>query len=229
MILTTIDGQRDAILKWVRDDPSVLSRRDPVNATPLLLLVLFNHIDIAKEVLEEKPKHIADSYGSGPYEGENCLHIAIVNRDLSFASFLCARCPALLHQRAKGSFFAPGMACYYGELPLSFAASTRQTEMVHLMLRTGARIDAVDSFRGNNALHHAILHDCIDQYKVLKKYCDGSGGEEDGSSQQPSYCDLPRRRNKDGLSCIELCAAVGSKEAFEFLIEDMRETQWTYG
>ena len=77
-----------------------------MNATPLLLLVLFNHIDIAKEVLEEKPKHIADSYGSGPYEGENCLHIAIVNRDLSFASFLCARCPALLHQRAKGSFFA---------------------------------------------------------------------------------------------------------------------------
>jgi len=49
---------------------------------------------------------LADQYSSsGPYEGENCLHIAIVNRNAALAKHLVKKCPELVHQRAIGEFF----------------------------------------------------------------------------------------------------------------------------
>ena len=61
-----------------------------------------------------------------PAQGENALHLAITNSNLEMAELLVEKCPALLRQRAVGRFFSPGNPCYYGELPLSFAASTNQ-------------------------------------------------------------------------------------------------------
>ena len=86
--------------------------------------------------------------GESDYYGENCLHLAIVNRlpeVLLFAESL--ECSAkggpppqgdreetlqcglpflktLANGRATGSFFQPGGLCDYGGLPLNFAAAT---------------------------------------------------------------------------------------------------------
>ena len=243
-------GSRERILERVMADPRVLQQRDPVFVTPLLMLVLYKRTAIAREIMDMAPfrERIADQYGAGPYEGENCLHIACVNRDFPLAEYLVERCPALLTQRAVGPFFAPGSACYYGELPLSFAVSTNQSDMVRMMLAAGADVEAVDNFKGNSAMHLAVIHDCIDQYRVLQAHCrqadqrnaptdnnnnNNNNNNNETLKQQQQQPDLARcvarRPNNEGLSCIELCAAVGSVEAFEFLIEDTRHVQWSYG
>lgn len=99
-----LDADRDGIMNAVRKDPAVLQQRDVVGATPMLLLCLYKtpaHQAIFDELraLPVGMERLADQYSAGlPYEGENCLHIAIVNRDLQLCSALIDACPALMHQ-----------------------------------------------------------------------------------------------------------------------------------
>ena len=93
--------------------------------------------------------------------------------------------------------------------------------MVKMMLSAGADICAADLSSGNTALHMAVLHDCTEQYIVLQGYVK--------SWVDPKGAKLKRQSNNAGLSCLELCAAKGTKEFFDFLIEESREILWSYG
>ena len=64
------------MLGWVQSDPQVLTRRDPVMATPLHLLVLYHspaHIEIALEIMQndDHVDRISDQYGEGPCKTQN--------------------------------------------------------------------------------------------------------------------------------------------------------------
>lgn len=57
-------------------------------------------------------------------------------------------------------FFSVGTGCYYGDLPLSFAAATGASLwwFLYLVHRLGANVDAKDKAKGNTALHLAVIH-----------------------------------------------------------------------
>jgi hypothetical protein len=63
---------------------------------------------MAHFILENFPQCIDDIYEGQQYRGENCLHIAIVNKDLSAVTFLLQRSRRLLLGKATGEFFKQG-------------------------------------------------------------------------------------------------------------------------
>ena len=82
------EANENAILRMVNADPSILQDRDPVGATPLLLLALLQsdrHINIAKRIIDN-PKaegRIIDQYTAGPYEviaGSDCWPLPRLRR-----------------------------------------------------------------------------------------------------------------------------------------------------
>ena len=123
-----------------KETPSLLQRRGVLGETPLHQLVLFRHFDLAKIIAARYPELILDVYLEPLYEGETCLHIAIVMRDLSMVRFLLDTCKQhgtlakLLASRVNGSFFQKGKHCYYGQTPLDFAVSTDQVDLVREMV-----------------------------------------------------------------------------------------------
>ena len=148
------------LLNEYHDPNDELKSRCPAGATYLHWACLLNNMVIADHIIENYPERCGDMYcasvsNDDKYGGENCLHIAIVNQNLELATKLIEACPEQLSQHATGAFFAPGKSCYYGELPLSFAASTNQEEMVKLLLQSKADITDQDIANGNNCMHMA--------------------------------------------------------------------------
>ncbi len=67
------------------------------------------------------------------YNGETALHMAIVYSDEELVRMLL-EAGASLSARCYGEFFRPSGPCYYGELPLSFAASCGNLRIVYLLV-----------------------------------------------------------------------------------------------
>jgi|MDSY01.1.fsa_nt_gb hypothetical protein len=213
-----------AIMQILKRNPSVLRQRDPVGATPLLLLALFKskkHIELAKRVIhfDKKGDRLCDKYTSGPYEGENILHIAIVNENLDFARWLLQKNKSLLVDQTVGSFFTSGGPCPWGGFPLSFAAATNQPEMIDLLLENGADLFAEDA-DGMTALNIAVRSDMPDMYNKLADLADSTytkcGIEED---QMKTL-----RR-----SCLQTSVLSNKPGMFELLLDRSKITMWTYG
>ncbi|CAK0839578.1 unnamed protein product [Prorocentrum cordatum] len=123
-------GDAEGIFGEVRARPEVLCERGPEGETPLHMLVLYRHFEVARALAGRYPNLILDQYTGENYKGENCVHIAIVHHSLDFLRFLLETSQKhgsirkLLSARATGLFFARGQPCYYGETPLGFAVST---------------------------------------------------------------------------------------------------------
>ena len=202
------DADGNSIMKLLRKRPEYLFKRDDVGATPLLFLALLKsdrHLLIAKKVILQYQERILDQYSEGPYEGENLLHIAIVNENLEFAKFLVQKAPQLLEQQAVGSFFSlDGGSCPWGAFPLSFAAATNQTDMVDVCLRGGAKVFAEDC-DGMTALHIAVVAGFADTYAMLADAADASASLE-------KLKDIRR-------SCLHTAVASGQLEIFEMLLD----------
>jgi len=238
------------------EDPNeTLMERDPVGATFLHWSCLMNHIpgslQIANRIITEYPQRCCDMYTGDLYEGENCLHISIVNQNFQLAEKLVMVCPEQIAQHATGKFFAPGKHCYYGELPLSFAASTNQVEMIELLLQHGADMTNQDTANGNNCLHMAVLRDNIEVFDYLSSewmkrkdtYSDrlfdssfdcGFAGahlltEEEALTTSYSKVPLWRHMNKKGQSCLTLAAAEGSTKMFSHILDITKKLLWAYG
>uniref|UniRef100_A0A9L0SR00 Transient receptor potential cation channel subfamily V member 2 n=1 Tax=Equus caballus TaxID=9796 RepID=A0A9L0SR00_HORSE len=133
---------------------AVLNLRDGANACILPLL------QIDKDSGNPRPlvnAQCSDEY----YRGHSALHIAIEKRSLQCVKLLVEN-GADVHARACGHFFqkkSQGTCFYFGELPLSLAACTKQWDVVTYLLENPhqpANLQAADSL-GNTALHALVM------------------------------------------------------------------------
>ncbi|CAG9466553.1 unnamed protein product [Pedinophyceae sp. YPF-701] len=147
----------------------------------------------------------------GLYEGETALHIAIVNRDFDMVKYLVQN-GADVRARAFGKFFARGRPCYYGEYPVSFAASLGLHDICAYLKRHGAHVSDRDSY-GNTALHLCVFHNRQETYDYLVTYL---GARED-------------LRNHDGRTPLLLAAELGHRELFQHIYTRSRKLLWAYG
>ena len=129
-----------------------------------------------------------------------------------------------------------GKTCYYGEFPLAFAIATNQFCIFDALVDAGADMNAVDS-NGNNILHVLVIHGLQEAYTHFKKkWIDrfGTNLNEDGTVNRNGLTRngivVPwKQRNSEQLTPFTLCAHSGIKEMFDFLLEERKQVQWSYG
>lgn len=232
-------GNVDGVKTLISQKASVMRERGPVGEIPLHLCFLYSsekQIQMAWDMIAEDPTLLLEEYTGPEYGGENVLHIVIIKKRLDLVKLLVAKEPKLLLSKANGNFFKVDQPCYYGEFPLAFTISTNQFDMFEALLAAGADMDEEDSNK-NNILHILVIHGLQEAYgyfkrKWIEKY--GSNQRDDGSHDRLGRTKDGRivpwkRRNKDGLTPFTLCASLGKAEMFNFLIEERKQVQWSYG
>ncbi|KAK2111080.1 Transient receptor putative cation channel sub V member 2 [Saguinus oedipus] len=132
---------------------AVLNLKDGVNACILPLLQIDQDSGNPQPLVSAQCK---DDY----YRGHSALHIAIEKRSLQCVKLLVEN-GADVHARACGRFFQKGQGTcfYFGELPLSLAACTKQWDVVSYLLENPhqpASLQATDS-QGNTVLHALVM------------------------------------------------------------------------
>ncbi|XP_074641501.1 transient receptor potential cation channel subfamily V member 5-like isoform X2 [Tubulanus polymorphus] len=192
------------------------------------------HVNLAKRLVEHFPNLAMDIYIKDEYYGENPLHMAIVNENPALLKKLL-ECKAGLHDRACGNFFCADDQkayrndyidseaiqvplqtnyrgfVYFGEYPLSFAASLGLQECVRLLVAHGAELDRQD-MNGNTALHMSVIYNRKDMFDLLHDL----GGSL-------------TIRNRLGMTPLSLAAHMGKLEIYRHIIDTTRRIQWNYG
>lgn len=232
-------GNVEGVKTLISQKASVMRERGPVGEIPLHLCFLYSsekQIQMAWDMIEVDPTLLLEEYNGQVYGGENVLHIVIIKKRLDLVKQLVAKEPRLLLSKASGSFFKFGEPCYYGEFPISFSISTNQFAMFDALVAAGADMDVEDSNK-NNILHVLVIHGLPEAYsyfkkKWIEKY--GTNIREDGSQDRFGRTKSGRvvpwkRRNNDGFTPFTLCANLGAKDMFSFLIEERKQIQWSYG
>ncbi|XP_029426281.1 transient receptor potential cation channel subfamily V member 2 isoform X2 [Nannospalax galili] len=132
---------------------AVLNFKDGVNACILPLLQIDQDSGNPQPLVNAQ---CTDEF----YRGHSALHIAIEKRSLQCVKLLVEN-GANVHTRACGRFFQKhqGTCFYFGELPLSLAACTKQWDVVTYLLENPhqpASLGATDSL-GNTVLHALVM------------------------------------------------------------------------
>ena len=231
---SVIQPYKEHKIKWR------LNERGAIGETPIHLLFLNGtetHIAVAKALLEKYPELAIDFYEGVEYYGETCLHLAIIQNNIkaveivlnSFQRFSeSVEQDDILHARARGKFFAPvdinrgdvklrkesfdGYA-YYGEYPLSFAASIGNQKIYDLLIQNGSKPCKTDSF-GNGVLHLAVIHNQPDMYYHAVNH--------PKNPADPDVC------NNHDLSPLALAAKLGNTEMFDKILEISSKRYWSY-
>jgi len=227
-----VEQVQTMITEW----QELLRERGPVGEIPLhicFLLGSVRQLEMAWYMIKQDPEIVSLSYQGGwnpntapylpsPYEGENILHIAIVNKRFDLVKKLVDGYPnyskQLLCSRATGSFFQQGQACYFGEYPLFFAAATNQLDIFDFLLERGSDIAAKDS-NGNTILHILVFHQLLKAYSYVERRW----------VEQHSHASPGSIQNKDKMTPFMLSAYLGNKDMFEFLLEKSKKVNWSYG
>ena len=224
----TADGP--GLMHMIKVDPQVLLKRDDVGATPLLLLALLKNVDIAMQIIrfDTSGKRVCDQYVSSskdsslppsPYEGENLLHIAIVNENLDFARLLLKENRSLLKHKATGTFFTLDGKCPWGAFPLSFATATNQPDMVDLLLEHGADLFAEDD-NGDTCFHVAVRTGMGEMYNRLADIAEERHAKDEVNAD---YMKTLWR------TCLQTSVIADRVEMFDVILERSKIVLWTYG
>ncbi|XP_068945679.1 transient receptor potential cation channel subfamily V member 2 [Petaurus breviceps papuanus] len=215
-VLNLRDGMNECILKLLQID------RDTRNPQPLVKAVCTGEY----------------------YKGHSALHIAIEKRSLQCVKVLVEN-GADLHARASGRFFGKqrqGICFYFGELPLSLAACTRQWDIVSYLLENPdpdrrACLEAVDTW-GNTVLHALVMiaDDSVENSAQVNSMYDYI--LQVGARLCPSV-KLENIANLQGLTPLKLAAKEGKIEVFKHILQreisgeyrhlSRKFTEWTYG
>ncbi|XP_074045383.1 transient receptor potential cation channel subfamily V member 2 [Macrotis lagotis] len=216
---------------------AVLNLRDGMNECILPLL------QIDQATRNSQP--LVNAVCTGDYyKGHSALHIAIEKRSLQCVKVLVEN-GADLHARASGRFFrkeSQGICFYFGELPLSLAACTRQWDIVSYLLENPdldrrACLEAVDSW-GNTVLHALVMiaDDSMDNSAQVNRMYDYI--LQVGARLYPSV-KLENIANLQGLTPFKLAAKEGKIEVFKHILHreisgeywhlSRKFTEWTYG
>ncbi|XP_036078404.1 transient receptor potential cation channel subfamily V member 2 isoform X9 [Rousettus aegyptiacus] len=189
---------------------AVLNLRDGVNACILPLLQIDRESGNPQSLVNAQ---CTDEH----YRGHSALHIAIEKRSLQCVRLLVEN-GADVHVRACGHFFQKknqGTCFYFGELPLSLAACTKQWDVVTYLLENPnqpANLQATDSL-GNTVLHALVMiadNSAENSALVIRMY---DGLLQAGARLCPTVQleDIP---NLQGLTPLKLAAKEGKIEAF---------------
>lgn len=224
------DGNVAGFLTEVKRRPAVLHERGPMGETPLHMLVLYGHVDLACVVVMRYPSLLVDYYLEPLYQGETSLHIAIVLRNKGLVYYFLDKAAQagllsqLLAARATGIFFDRGQPCHFGESALGFAVSTNQFEVVRELVLRGASLEEADSY-GNNVLHMTVEHKLPEMYDSILALW---------KQWAPKYAKQPdvplmQRSNRDGLTPLCSAATYGYREIFNHMLESTLQLQWAFG
>nr|XP_031541769.1 LOW QUALITY PROTEIN: transient receptor potential cation channel subfamily V member 2 [Vicugna pacos] len=176
------------------------------------------------------------------YRGHSALHIAIEKRSLPCVRLLVEN-GADVHARACGRFFqkkSPETCFYFGELPLSLAACTKQWDVVTYLLENPhqpASLQAADSL-GNTVLHALVMiaDNSAENSALVTRMYDQL--LQAGARLCPTVRleDIP---NLQGLTPLKLAAKEGKIEIFRHILQreflgpsqflSRKFTEWCYG
>uniref|UniRef100_A0A2K6FYP3 Transient receptor potential cation channel subfamily V member 2 n=1 Tax=Propithecus coquereli TaxID=379532 RepID=A0A2K6FYP3_PROCO len=213
---------------------AVLNLQDGVNACILPLLQIDRDSGNPRPLVNAQ---CTDEY----YRGHSALHIAIEKRSL-WCVMLLVENGADVHARACGHFFqkSQGTCFYFGELPLSLAACTKQWDVVSYLLENPhqrASLQAADSL-GNTALHALVMiadNSPENSALVIPMY---DRLLQAGARLCPEVQleDIP---NLQGLTPLKLAAKEGKIEIFRHILQrefsgpcqplSRKFTEWCYG
>uniref|UniRef100_A0A8I3W4D5 Transient receptor potential cation channel subfamily V member 2 n=1 Tax=Callithrix jacchus TaxID=9483 RepID=A0A8I3W4D5_CALJA len=213
---------------------AVLNLKDGVNACILPLLQIDQHSGNPQPLVSAQCK---DDY----YRGHSALHIAIEKRSLQCVKLLVEN-GADVHARACGRFFQKGQGTcfYFGELPLSLAACTKQWDVVSYLLENPhqpASLQATDS-QGNTVLHALVMisDNSAENITLVTSMYDGL--LQAGARLCPTVQleDIP---NLQGLTPLKLAAKEGKIQIFSHILQrefsgpsqrlSRKFTEWCYG
>lgn len=199
--------------------------RGAFGETILHVACLFANFPVAKYLVANYPPLIDAYYEKELYQGENALHIAIVQADIDMVEFLLKNGAEVNNCKCVGTFFKPPTGkIYIGEHPLTFAACVeregKNREMVRLLLKYGASFFNQDDF-GNTLLHVLVIHGKADMYGYIMDLY--------GLYKKPGDPDLEQVKNKQGRTPLCLAAALARGEIFELIMKRKKETLWIYG
>ncbi|XP_048221444.1 transient receptor potential cation channel subfamily V member 2 [Perognathus longimembris pacificus] len=213
---------------------AVLNLQDGANACILPLLRIDRDSGNPQPLVNAQ---CTDEY----YRGHSALHIAIEKRSLQCVKLLVEN-GANVHARACGHFFQKhqGTCFYFGELPLSLAACTKQWDVVTYLLENPhqpASLQAADSL-GNTALHALVMiadNSPENSALVIRMY---DGLLQMGAHLCPTV-QLEDIRNLQGLTPLKLAAKEGKIEIFRHILQrefsgvcqplSRKFTEWCYG
>ncbi|XP_020028611.2 transient receptor potential cation channel subfamily V member 2 isoform X1 [Castor canadensis] len=213
---------------------AVLHLQDGLNACILPLLQIDRDSGNPQPLVSAQ---CTDDY----YRGHSALHIAIEKRSLPCVKLLVEN-GANVHARACGHFFQKhqGTCFYFGELPLSLAACTKQWDVVTYLLENPhqpASLQATDSL-GNTVLHALVMiadNSPENSMLVIRMY---DGLLQAGARLCPTV-QLEDIRNLQGLTPLKLAAKEGKIEIFKHILQrefsgpcqslSRKFTEWCYG
>ncbi|XP_063811906.1 transient receptor potential cation channel subfamily V member 1-like isoform X2 [Pseudophryne corroboree] len=183
------------------------------------------------------------AYTNDYYRGQTALHIAIEKRNFDLVKLLMEN-KADVDAKANGVFFQKkrkGVSFYFGELPLSLAACTNQTNIVNYLLNNpyrNAELKTPDS-HGNTVLHALVVvaDDTEENTEIITKMYDDILKKSVKINPQLK---LEEIANHEGLTPLKLAAKTGKTELFKHILRrEMTEpefrhlsrkfTEWTYG
>lgn len=182
-------------------------------------------------------------YTNEYYKGQTALHIAIEKRSFQLVQLLMKH-KANVHAKAEGTFFQKkkkGVSFYFGELPLSLAACTNQSNIVDYLLNNPYRkadLKARDS-HGNTVLHALVLvaDNTEKNTKIITKMYDDILKRSIAIDPEMDLEEIP---NWEGLTPMKLAAKTGKIELFKHILRreitepdykhlSRKFTEWTYG
>ncbi|XP_059991872.1 transient receptor potential cation channel subfamily V member 2 isoform X1 [Lagenorhynchus albirostris] len=214
---------------------AVLNLRDGTNACIEPLLQIDRDLGNPRPLVNAQ---CTDEY----YRGHSALHIAIEKRSLPCVKLLVEN-GADVHARACGQFFqkkSQETCFYFGEMPLSLAACTKQWDVVTYLLENPhqpASLQAADSL-GNTALHALVMiaDDSAENTEMVTRMYDGL--LQAGARLCPTVRleDIP---NLQGLTPLKLAAKEGKIEILRHILQrefagpcqslSRKFTEWSYG
>ncbi|XP_060146612.1 transient receptor potential cation channel subfamily V member 2 isoform X2 [Globicephala melas] len=214
---------------------AMLNLRDGTNACIEPLLQIDRDLGNPRPLVNAQ---CTDEY----YRGHSALHIAIEKRSLPCVKLLVEN-GADVHARACGQFFqkkSQETCFYFGEMPLSLAACTKQWDVVTYLLENPhqpASLQAADSL-GNTALHALVMiaDDSAENTEMVTRMYDGL--LQAGARLCPTVRleDIP---NLQGLTPLKLAAKEGKIEILRHILQrefpgpcqslSRKFTEWSYG
>ncbi|XP_027887348.1 transient receptor potential cation channel subfamily V member 1 [Xiphophorus couchianus] len=213
---------------------ALLHLKDGKNETIEELVSVSERIGDIKEFVNAA---FTDSY----YKGQTALHIAIERRSMSYVKLLLSK-GADVHAKACGKFFQPhdGPNFYFGELPLSLAACTNQSDIVSYLMENEFPADAkmADS-HGNTVLHALVL--VADNSKENTEFVTAIYDRilKTNARLHPKI-KLEEKENNDELTPLKLAAKNGKIGVFSHILQrefqvnhfkhlSRKFTEWAYG